>query len=142
MSNKTDNIYDYSGKEKEIDEADKYKTSYARKYEPPSASLCCRTCVDVLHPIWGKPWNNLALAYVHTLRPSSIRVVSNGCITTDFYSWRVTVYLEADGRTIQKVEQEVEVCGIGINTGSDFRYKLSGKPLPAEFVAKESVCRV
>lgn len=64
--------------------------------------------IDVLPFLKGKPWDSVALAYVHSLRPSSIRVTT-GLIKLDARSWRVTIYVEEDNITIRNIEQEVEV---------------------------------
>jgi hypothetical protein len=87
----------------------------------------------VLEFLWGQPWNNLALNYVTALRPSSIRV-STGCVTADAYTWRVTVILERDERTIKLIEQECDVGIIGAECGQDLRLKFAqqktGKKIP------------
>lgn len=64
------------------------------------------TSIPVLPQLWGEPWNEIALAYVHALRPSLVRVV-HAEETTDAVCWRVTVYLK--GERIESIEQEVEV---------------------------------
>lgn len=66
------------------------------------------TVLPVLQFLWGHPWNDLALCYVHSLRPSSLRV-TGGEITCDSRTWRVTVFLKDDLRTIDRIEQAVEV---------------------------------
>lgn len=81
----------------------------------------------------GQPWNNLALNYVMALRPSSIRVTTGMC-TCDAVTWRVTVILEEDKRTIKYIEQECNVGSIGAECGHDLRLKLeqqkTGKKIP------------
>ena len=67
------------------------------------------SCLPVLPALVGKKWDCIALAFVHSLRPSAIRViVYDGCGTLDAWDWRVTVYLNVD-MTIRRIEQEVEV---------------------------------
>ena len=61
----------------------------------------------VLQFLRGKKWDALALAYVHSLRPSSIRV-SKGEMTLDGMLWRVTVRVSDDDE-ILNITQEVEV---------------------------------
>jgi len=63
--------------------------------------------VNVLEFLKGKKWDNIALSYVHSLRPSSIRVTT-GCQTCDAWTWRVTVIVDKDD-IIQEISQEVEV---------------------------------
>lgn len=72
------------------------------------------TDIEVLPRLKGKPFDNLALAWLHALRPSSIRV-SHGTICCDSQRWRVTVWLD-DKELITKVTQEVE---IGYGCGGD-----------------------
>ena len=82
--------------------------------------------------LWGQPWNNLALNYVMSLRPSAIRV-STGMVTCDCMNWRVTIYLEKDNSTINRIEQECNVGNIGACCGHDLQLKLkqqvSGKKI-------------
>ncbi len=63
--------------------------------------------IEVLGFLNGKPWDDLALGYVHALRPSSVRV-TKGMIKLDACVWRVTVYISEDN-IIRKIKQEVEV---------------------------------
>ena len=63
--------------------------------------------LNVLSFLKGKKWDEVALAYVHSLRPSSIRV-SKDMITLDSRCWRVTVMVDADD-IIEEISQEVEV---------------------------------
>lgn len=75
-----------------------------RKYEPPDRRGY--TVINVLNFLKGRPWDDVALAYVHALRPSHIRVVIDGT-QLDSQPWRVTVYL--DDNKIRAIHQEVEV---------------------------------
>lgn len=80
------------------------------------------TVIEVLPKLTGLPWNEIALAYVHALRPRRIRVIApGGCCKLDAQNWRVTVYLEADNRTIKKITQEVAV---GLPDGIDHGHAL------------------
>jgi hypothetical protein len=65
------------------------------------------TSIKVLPFLVGRLWDNVALAYVHALRPSYIRVIE-GAETLDAMTWRVTVRLNDDNK-IREIEQEVEV---------------------------------
>jgi hypothetical protein len=67
------------------------------------------TSIKVLPELNGKPWNDAALGYVHSLRPSDIRVSKDWCLQCSFQAWRVTVYLKKDGETIEMIKQQVEV---------------------------------
>lgn len=93
------------------DDTIRYKEAYnGTWYEPPNAygSLT----IEVLEFLKGLPFNNLTLAYIHGLRPSTIRV-SHGCICCDSMPNRVTVYLD-DSDKIEKISQEINV---GYGTG-------------------------
>ena len=81
-----------------------YINNHRVEYETPEClgSLC----LEVLPFLKGKKWDEVALGYVHSLRPSCIRV-TDGFYTDDAVNWRVTVHLSA-GR-IRSIEQEVEV---------------------------------
>lgn len=74
--------------------------------------------IRVLEFLNGRPWDDLALNLVHSLRPSSIRVTT-GEVKCDARTWRVTVYVSKDN-IIQKIRQEVEVGLLGdLKNGSD-----------------------
>ena len=64
--------------------------------------------VEMLTFLKGQPWDDVAQAYVHALRPSRVRV-STGTLQSDGHLWRVTVMTDADGRIIE-ITQEVEVA--------------------------------
>ena len=111
------------------EEADTYRTRHVRDYSPPNHRGY--TCLDVLQVLWGKPWDAAALNVVHTLRPSGIRVVRRGdAVTLDARTWRVTVSLEDDDRTIASIEQEVEVGLRGCRWGSDVSAYLNNRLEP------------
>jgi hypothetical protein len=77
----------------------------------------------VLPVLWGHPWNDIALGFVHGLRPSAIRVVRD-METMDAVTWRVTVYVGADN-IIESIRQEVEVwLPDGVENGHDLRERL------------------
>lgn len=66
------------------------------------------TCIEVLEFLKGKPYDVVALAYIHSLRPTYIRV-TKGWTTLDARTWRVTVYINEDN-TIRSIKQEVQVA--------------------------------
>lgn len=82
-----------------------YMTHHMVSYKAPNR--VSYYSVDVLDFLNGSPWNEVALGYVHSLRPSSIRVTT-GRATADARTWRVTVYVN-DDNIIQGITQEVEV---------------------------------
>ena len=63
--------------------------------------------IDVLEFLKGKPWDDVALGYVHALRPSHIRVTT-GMVQLDAQVWRVTVFVTEEG-IIKGISQEAEV---------------------------------
>jgi hypothetical protein len=63
--------------------------------------------ISILPFLIGKPWDDFALGWVHSVQPSRIRVTQSG-VKLDAWCWRVTVYLGSDGM-IYDIEQEVEV---------------------------------
>lgn len=94
--------------------ADRYTTGLTESYEEPQH--CGLATLPVLTFLEGKPWNDLALSAVNSLRPSSIITItaphpnSGWNPPDDRRDWRVVVYLKSDGRTIKRIEQE---CLIG-----------------------------
>ena len=78
------------------------------------------TVIRCLPELEGKPWSELAAAFLRALRPSAVRVVLPGeGVKTDAIVWRVTVYL-TDRCTIERIEQEVEVdLPDGVQHGHD-----------------------
>lgn len=82
-----------------------YHSTHAVAYERPTRFGF--TDIDVLPFLVGRPWDVHALAFVHALRPSYIRVTT-GEETCDSRTWRVTVTVD-ENDIIQKIRQEVEV---------------------------------
>lgn len=87
-------------------EADSYRTTHMKEFN--HCHVRGYTVIPVLEFLNGKPWCSMALNYVEALRPHYIRVTA-GEQTCDAVTWRVTVHLEKDNRTIRFIEQEVEV---------------------------------
>lgn len=112
------------------DEADKYLTGHRARYErPPSLGY---TSIEVLQMLWGRPWDQYALNMMAAVRPSCIRVVVPGeGLTCDAVTWRVTVYLGEDERTIGQITQEVEVGTVGASHGHGLhKYSVGADPTP------------
>ena len=80
-----------------------------KEYDDKKLNIIGFNVIPVLTFLEGLPWDDYTLGWVHSLRPSCIRV-SNGCVTCDCWTWRVTVYVNEDN-TIRKIEQEVQVAG-------------------------------
>ncbi len=84
-----------------------YYTSLGEEFMPFSHRGY--TSVEVLPFLTGRPWDDLALAYVHALRPSTIRVTTGGC-KANAQTWRVTVFIDTlKSNLIRSIEQEVQV---------------------------------
>lgn len=81
--------------------------------------------IDVLSFLIGRKWDQLALNFVHALRPSWVRVIC-GEEQTDAQPWRVTVHVDRGG-VIERIEQEVEVGCVDANNGADLLAQLKGK---------------
>lgn len=95
-----------------------YKSRSGVPYEAPMRMGY--TSLDILHFLWGQPWDELALNFVHSIHPSFIRVIpNNGEETTDARHGRVTIYLCEDGQRIEHVEQECEVGLTGFLNGHE-----------------------
>jgi hypothetical protein len=89
---------DYRGQPVNVCQGQEFKAFNTRGY----------TAINVLPDLWGRPWDDIALGYVHALRPSQLRVVRGGA-QADAWKWRVTVWLEDDDKTVKRIQQEVEV---------------------------------
>lgn len=98
----------------------------ARYVDPESQGY---TSIEVLQFLNGRPWDEVALAYVHALRPSKIRVNSSDCWKLDCNNWRVTILLEPDDRTIKRITQEV-IVGLpeDIGNGHELECELNRRP--------------
>ena len=72
--------------------------------------------IEPLPFLYEHKWDDIALAWVHGLRPSRIRV-TNGWEQTDSRPWRVTVTVD-DAGIIKEIRQEIQV-GLpeGVNGG-------------------------
>lgn len=89
--------------------------------------------LDILPILIGKKWDDLALGIVHSVRPSSIRVVKNGFIKLDIRTWRVTIFLD-ENDCIERITQECTV-GLpdGVEHGRHLRLSLmAGEITPSE----------
>lgn len=96
-----------------------YYTTHFIEYE--HLNTVSSTELEVLPFLKGKKWDQTALNYVHSLRPSGIRVTT-GVYKADARLWRVTVLIDTQN-IIKKVIQEVQVGCIGYEDGYDMDYK-------------------
>lgn len=115
------------------EEADKYRSFHRVEYQrPPSHGYLC---IDVLQQLWGRPWDQYALNMLGAVRPSCIRVIEhNEGMTADSVSWRVTVVLDEDDRTIKGIKQECNVGTTGASHGHGLRkYSVGADPTPQNF---------
>lgn len=95
-----------------------FYTSHMVMYDARAGGRYGYTSIKMLEFLNGRPWDDIALAYVHALRPYAIRVV-NGAETCDAVTWRVTVYVDA-ANVITGIRQEVEVwLPEGVENGYD-----------------------
>ncbi len=102
---------------------DYYSTHMVSYEEPDSLGFMV---LEVLPMLKGMKWDDEALAIVHSLRPSCIRV-TDGRTKCDARTWRVTVYVDEEN-IIHYIEQEVEVgCPEGIECGQDLYDALYNK---------------
>ncbi len=82
-----------------------YFSAHLVPYEQPQRIGFC--CLPVLPFLIGHGWDQLALDFVHSLKPSYIRVTRD-YETLDAVLGRVTIHVD-DLATIKSIEQEVEV---------------------------------
>jgi len=118
------------------DDIEKYEGAQGEHYENPSNSTGY-TSIDVLEDLWGMPYNNLILAYVHALRPSKVRV-SYGEQTLDSCCWRVSIVLEdKEGETfVHSIRQEVAIAySSGADVGTVKNCVYNDEPPPDTKVA-------
>jgi hypothetical protein len=97
-----------------------YHSRHAVPYKEPEG--ISYTSLEVLDFLKGLPWDNLALGYVHSLRPSCIRVTRGEC-TLDARTWRVTVVVD-ENDIIQEITHEVAVGLYGWQHGAALREEL------------------
>lgn len=110
--------------------ADHYRGKHNGRDGYPLVGFNARgyTTIQPLPFLHGKPWDDIALGYIHALRPSRVRV-STGSVQLDAQSWRVTVWLQADGETISRITQEVEV-GLPDGIEDGHALEIAATPLP------------
>lgn len=111
---------DYSLKGTSI--ADYYRGGNGKTYNGKLNGDRGYTSTNILPELTGKPFNNVAMGYIHGFHPTSVRA-STGCVTCDASTGRVTVILEVDNITIRSISQEIEVAG---GSGSDLWNGLRG----------------
>lgn len=113
-----------------------YHGGHGTRYEVPNRRGFLS--VHVLPELIGKPWDKVALAYCHSLRPDCIRV-SRSELKTDAWLWRVTVMVDDHG-IIREITQEVEV-GLpdDCRHGYDLWCTLHGhqKPVPMQIDGRD-----
>ncbi|MDG7000371.1 MAG: hypothetical protein JRN15_14820 [Nitrososphaerota archaeon] len=82
-----------------------YYTDHMVPYEKPNS--IGYLSLPVLEFLNGKLWDDIALSFVHSLHPTSIRV-THGTQTLDARVGRVTIIVDKDD-FIKRITQEVEV---------------------------------
>lgn len=109
------NLVELTRQLQRADDCARYFDDQGKDFVPPPCHGF--TNLPVLPWLWGRPLNNMTLAYVHSLRPSKVRITT-GVTTTDMCTWRVTITIapNAEGVAIvQYIQQEVQ---IGYGAGS------------------------
>lgn len=89
---------------------DRYVNKHKVDYADPVAFGY--TTVNVLDFLKGRLLDKVVMAYVHSLRPSSIRIIPDGSgMTMDHITWRVTIHTFKVGKRtyVKLIEQEVQV---------------------------------
>jgi hypothetical protein len=118
-------------KDEDTDIADMFFDDHGVPYETNTTSSSS-VVLPVLHVLWGRPWNNFALAMLSTLNldrgrggKAYVRVIKSWHpIATDVSPQRVTVYLADDNRTIKRIEQECRVEMFSSRNGAEVAAKL------------------
>ena len=89
---------------------EQYLGSWGTAYNKDGARCCGYMCIPVLQDLWGRKLDEVVMAYVHSLRPSMVRIADKG-IKLDSRLWRVTIWIRRVKRTpfVHRIEQEVEV---------------------------------
>ena len=99
-------------------------------------------CVPVLQFLWGQELTLITFGWIHSLRPSYVRIIDNGhSETCDAMPGRVTINLADDNKHIAKIDQEVSVSLYGdVEHGHDLRVRTApdGWPEPVWHVDQPS----
>lgn len=66
------------------------------------------TNIKVLEFLYGRELDDIAYAYIHGLRPASVRICRNGR-NCDCQRWRVNVEVDENNKIIS-IDQEIEVA--------------------------------
>lgn len=93
---------------------DQFFTHHMLEYSPKIFDATSFTTIECLSFLKGRPWDAVALGYIHGLRPTSIRVTT-GLQTLDARVGRVTVRVNKD-HIIEHISQEIQV---GLPDGID-----------------------
>ena len=106
---------------REVLKAKDYYSHHRVEYDKPN--VIGFLSLDVLPYLIGHKWDEVALGYVHSLRPSCIRV-GDGMFTCDGILHRVSITVD-ENEVITRLTQEVEV-GLpkGIYSGKQMRNAL------------------
>jgi len=117
-----------------VDLVEQYRSNHRKEWQPDD--ITGYTTMPVLQQFWGKKLDNSLLAYLHTLRPSSVRI-SGDYTTCDASPWQVTVFTDKliDGtEIITQISQEVCIgFSSGWNVQQVFNHLHEGKPKPEIF---------
>lgn len=92
----------YNPDDYEEHDPERYRSIGSVEYKPAPSQ--CWLSVPICEFLYGKPWDNVALAYVSGAKPSSIRVTT-GMVHLDSRVGRVTVFVD-DKNIITSIDQE------------------------------------
>lgn len=92
----------YNPDDYDAHDPERYRSIGSVEYKPAPSQ--CWLSVPICEFLYGKPWDNVALAYVSGAKPSSIRVTT-GMVHLDSRVGRVTVFVD-DKNIITSIDQE------------------------------------
>lgn len=101
---------------KETNIIDQYRSHHAVIFKPEITQGW--TSIEILSEFKGKKLDNSLVNALVPYRPSAVRI-TNGAVTLDAYTWRVTVLLEDDDETIRHISQEVQIGKHGVGPHKD-----------------------
>jgi hypothetical protein len=103
--------------------AEDFYSTQGKHYDARAGGRYGYLSIKALPILTGHQWNDVALGFVHALRPSMIRVV-RAEETCDAKPDRVTVYVDPNNN-ITSIRQECEVwLPEGVEHGADLRDRL------------------
>jgi hypothetical protein len=99
-----------------------YHSTHLVDYDEPKTIGYCG--LPVLPFLIHHKWDEMALAFVHSLRPSCIRV-TNGEEKTDAVLWRVTVHVDY----LDSITSITQECEVGLDPNFEHGFDLRCKAI-------------